>query len=173
MNEANLHFKIKEYIMRLSYKKELIEELNKELMSLQKNKNELIQNKSNLENDYKKIEKQNKNIINICNSNNESNIINNFYNNSELRINSGINYDNILRINYKKRNLSATKPKRRLDINILKDLKKQNNELEDILIYYNHELENIIQKTNDMETSCKILMFNANNHRNGMNLNKK
>ena len=162
MSDANIHFKIKEYIMRLSSKKEIIDELNKELESLIKAKEQLIQAKSILKNEYKINENKKKEIINYCNLNDESNIINNI--NKENK--------NNIKVNLKKRNYSAARPKRRLEINALNDLKKENNELEDELIYYNHELENVIQKVYDMELSCKLLMHQANSNNNEMKLPK-
>ena len=72
----------------------------------------------------------------------------------------------------KKRNYSAARPKRSLGINVLNDLKKENNELENELIYYNHELENVIQKVYDMELNCKLLMHHANSNNNEMKLPK-
>ena len=164
MSEANIHFKIKEYIMRLSSKKEIIDELNKELESLSKEKEQLNQTKSNLKNEYKINEKKKKDIINYCNLNDESNIIYNI--NKEIK-----NY-NYLKVNLKKRNYSAARPKKRIEINALNDLKKENNELEDELIYYNNELENIIQKVYDMELKCKLLMHDAYCHNNKIKLQK-
>ena len=157
MSDANIHFKIKEYIMRLSSKKEIIDELNKELESLSKEKEQLIQNKSILKNKYKINEKKKKDIINYCNLNDESNITN-----KEIK--------NYLKVNLKKRNYSAARPKRSLEINALNDFKKENNELENELIYYNHELENIIQKVYNMELSCKLLIHDVNSHNNEMKL---
>ena len=164
MSEANIHFKIKEYIMRLSSKKEIIEELNKELENLSKTKKELIQIKSTLKNEYKINEKKQKEIINYYNLNDESNIKNN--------INKAIKFNNYLKVNLRKRNYSAARPKGRIEISDLSDLREENNQLEDELIYYNHELENIIQKANDMELSCKLLMHDVNSHNNEMRLQK-
>ena len=161
MSEANLHFKIKEYIMKLSSKKEIIEELNGELERLNKIKNKLSQTKSSIKEEYKKFEKQNKSIINSTNLIKETNFLYNLKYKNKLNNNIGIK--DINKTNYKKRNFSATKPRKRLDINIVKDLIKQNNELEDNLINYNHELNNIIQTVNEMEIKCKLLMINTKN----------
>ena len=163
MSEANFHFKIKEYIMKLSFKKEIIKELNGELQRLNKIKDGLSQTKSNLKEKYKKYEKQKKSIITSNKLNNESNFLNNLNYNNKLINNIGINDKYNKNTNYRKRNFSAAKPKKRLDINIVKDLKKQNNELEDILINYNHELINIIKLVKEMEIKCKLLIINTKN----------
>ena len=138
--------------MRIESKKELIKDLNIELERLNNIKRELIQNKENLKNEYNSLEQQNKNFFS-----NESNIL---YYNNQLNKKSGLNINK----NYKKRNFSAAKAKTKNDIekNILKSLKNENNYLENILINYNHELDNIIQLVNDMELKCKLLTFNTN-----------
>ena len=163
MNEINLHLKIKEYIMRISSKKDIINDLNSELEGLNKIKKELIQNKKNLKNEYNTLEYQNKNFFS-----NESNNLN--YNiNNQLNKKAGINKNN----NYKKRNYSATKVKKRMDIDIITDLKKENNNLENILMNYKNELSNIIQQVNDMEIKCKLLTLNANEQTNLFKMQKK
>ena len=169
MSEANLHFKIKEYIMKRSLKKELIEELSGELDQLIKIKNELMQNKNKLKEDYNKYEKQKKYIINTKKINNEPYFRNSLYNNG-INIWNKSYYNNF---GIKRRNFSAVKPKKNLGIDLIKDLKKENNYLEDILIDKNHELNNIIQNVNDMEIKCKLLMFDANKNTNLIEIQKK
>ena len=170
MSEANIHFKIKEYIMKISFKKDLIEELKEELERLNKIKSELSQKKKELKGEYQKYEKQKKNIINRTNINKEPYLNNLIYNN---RINIGNNSNNNKNLVIKKRNFSAAKPKRKLGIDLLKDIKKENNQLEDILINKNHELNNIIQNINDMEIKCKLLIFDTNKNTNLIDIQKK
>jgi len=166
MSEANIHFKIKEYIMRLTSKKEIIDELSKDLEELNRIKNTLIQNRDTLKEEYNTFEKQNKLIINSYKLSNEANNNINNKNNNQLNRKIGIKRNNTLGLNNKKRNFSAAKPKKRIEINILNDLKKQNNDLENVLIEYNHELNKIIQNVNEMEIKCKLLMHNTDKHTN-------
>ena len=170
MNEASIHFRIKEYIMKISFKKDLIEELKGELERLNKIKSELSQKKKELKGEYKKYEKQKKNIINRTNINKESYLNNLIYNN---RINIGNNSNNNKNLVIKKRNFSAAKPKRKIGIDLLNDIKKENNQLEDILTNKNHELNNIIQNINDMEIKCKLLIFDTNKNTNLIDIQKK
>ena len=167
MNETNLHFKIKEYIMKISFKKDLIVELNEELQRLNKIKNELLQNKEDLKEEYKRFEKQKKIIINSSKISNEPNNI------KQLNLNNKFNKNIGIKSNIK-RNFSAAKPKRKLEINHhLIDLRKQNYDLEDNLINYNHELNNIIQTVNEMEIKCKLLMIKADKQTNLIEIQKK
>ena len=163
MSESNLHFRIKEYLMKLSNKKDLIKELNEELDELNNTKNKLKQEKERLKKQYNIFEKQKKNII--INSSKDYNVFN-IKKNFNYKINN--NNEN----NIKKRNFSATKPKRRLEINIIKDLKKQNKELEDIYINFKNELNNIIQQVNEMEIKCKLLMIDSDKNKNLIKIQK-
>ena len=154
MSEANLHFKINEYLIRLETKKDLIKELKIELENLDIKNKELYQTKHKLIEQFKQNEKNNKILVNLFSSSNKL-----YSNNSEFPC----NINNKKNLN-KKRNKSATISKRRIDIDTIKEIKKKNEELNNVLINYKNELNNIIKQVNEKEVNCRMLMFNANNY---------
>ena len=156
MNEANIHFKINEYLIRFETKNDQIKELKRELDNLEIKNKELHQIKNKLIEEYKKNEKNNNKIINSYNLTNKNNI-----NNPEFS--SKINKNNRIK---KKRNNSATISKRRIDMDIIKEIKMKNEELNNKLILLQRELNDIKTKVNEKEINCKLLIFNAKNDAN-------
>ena len=154
MNEANLHFNINEYLIKLETKKDLIKELKNEFENLDIKNKELHQTKNKLIEEYKKREKNNKKLVNLLISCEENKI-----NNKEFSGN--IKNKNII---IKKRNNSAAISKRRLNSDIIKEIKSKNDELTNILINYKKELNNLIKQVDEKEVNCRLLMFNASNH---------
>ena len=155
MNEANLHFNINEYLIKLETKKDLIKELRNEFENLDIKNKELHQTKNKLIEEYKKREKNNKKLVNQLISCEE-----NKTNNKEFCAN--IKRKNIV---IKKRNNSATISKRRLNSDIIKQIKMKNDELTNILINYKNELNNLIKQVDEKEIDCRLLMVNANSHK--------
>ena len=153
MNEANIHFKINEYLIRFETKNDQIKELKTELDNLEIKNKELHQTKNKLIEEYKKNEKNNNKIINSYNLTNKNNI-----NNPEFSCK--INKNNQIK---KKRNNSATISKRRIDMDIIKEIKTKNEELNNKLILLQRELNDIKTKVNEKEINCKLLIFNAKN----------
>ena len=117
MNEANLHFNINEYLIKLETKKDLIKELKNEFENLDIKNKELYQIKNKLIEEYKKREKNNKKLVNLLISCEENKI-----NSKEFSAN--IKSKNIV---IKKRNNSAAISKRRLNSDIIKEIKIKNN----------------------------------------------
>ena len=151
MNEANLHFKIKEYLIRLETKKDMINGLKIELENLNIKNKELIQNKDKSTEDFKKSEKNNKHLLNL----------------SILSDKLNSNNSNYLKnIKNKKRNNSAAIIKRRINVDSILELKKKNEELNQLLLSYKNELNNIINQVNEKESNCRLLMINADNNTN-------
>ena len=157
MNEVNLHFNINEYLIRLETKKDLITELKNEFENLDIKNKELNQTKNKLIEEYKKKEKNNKKLVNLLISSEE-----NKNNNISKEFSSNINNKNNNAI--KKRNNSAAISKRRFNADIIKEIKMKNEELNNILINYRKELNNLIKQVDEKEVNCRVLMFNANNH---------
>ena len=95
---------------------------------------------------YKKKEKNNKKLENnlICNNQEFSNNIK--QKNSIMR----------------KRNNSAMISKRRFDADIIKEMKKKNEDLNKTLINYKNELNSLIKQVNEKEVNCRFLMLNIN-----------
>ena len=62
----------------------------------------------------------------------------------------------------KKRNFSAGINRRTVDIDSIRNLKKKNAQLNNILINYKIELNNIVKEVNEMEINCKLMMSKAN-----------
>ena len=152
MNEANIHFKINEYLIKLETKTDLIKELKIELENLDIKNKELHEMKNKLK-EFNKKEKNNKILVNILNSsnNNKTNkyqFINNTNNTNNLKM---------------KRNHSAGIIKRKLDKDSVNELKKRNEELNNKLLLYKKELNNLIKNVNDKEINCRLLIFNAKN----------
>ena len=155
MNEANIHFKINEYLIKLETKNDLIKELKIELENLDIKNKELRQIKNKLKEEYIIKEKNNKKLVNILISSNKNK------NNSEFS-NNIIETDNYK----KKRNKSANINRRIFDIDNVKEIKKKNEDLNKLLLLYKNELNNIIKQVIEKETKCKLLMFNAKNNAN-------
>ena len=155
MNEANLHFNINEYLIKLETKKDLIKELKNEFENLDIKNKELHQTKNKLIEEYKKREKNNKKLVNLLISSEENKI-----NNKDFS--SNIKNKNII---IKKRNNSAAISNRRLNSDIIKEIKIKNDELTNILINYKKELNNLIKQVDEKEVNCRLLMFNANSHK--------
>ena len=155
MNEANLHFNINEYLIKLETKKDLIKELKNEFENLDIKNKELHQTKNKLIEEYKKREKNNKKLVNLLISCEENKI-----NNKDFS--SNIKNENII---IKKRNNSAVISKRRLNSDIIKEIKIKNDELTNILINYKKELNNLIKQVDEKEIDCRLLMLNANSHK--------
>ena len=126
MNEANIHFKINEYLIRFETKNDQIKELKIELDKLEIKNKELHQTKNKLIDEFKKNEKNNNKIINSYNITNKNNL-----NNPEFSCK--INKNNQIK---KKRNNSATISKRRIDMDIIKEIKMKNEELNNKLFFY-------------------------------------
>ena len=158
MNEANLHFNINEYLIKLETKKDLIKELKNEFENLDIKNKELYEIKNKLKAEFNKNEKSNKHLVNIKNSSN-NNKINNKY--QFLHNINNSNNSNNLRM---KRNHSAAITKRKIDKESINELKKINEELYNKLLLYKNELNNLINNVNDKEINCKLLMFNAKNY---------
>jgi len=153
MNEANIHFKINEYLIKLETKTDLIKELKIELENLDIKNKELHEMKNKLKEEFNKKEKNNKILVNILNSsnNNKTNkyqFINNTNNTNNLKM---------------KRNHSAGIIKRKLDKDSVNELRKRNEELNNKLLLYKKELNNLIKNVNDKEINCRLLIFNAKN----------
>ena len=153
MNEANIHFKINEYLIKLETKTDLIKELKIELENLDIKNKELHEMKNKLKEEFNKKEKNNKILVNILNSsnNNKTNkyqFINNTNNTNNLKM---------------KRNHSAGIIKRKLDKDSINELRKRNEELNNKLLLYKKELNNLIKNVNDKEINCRLLIFNAKN----------
>ena len=153
MNEANIHFKINEYLIKLETKTDLIKELKIELENLDIKNKELHEMKNKLKEEFIKKEKNNKILVNILNSsnNNKTNkyqFINNTNNTNNLKM---------------KRNHSAGIIKRKLDKDSVNELRKRNEELNNKLLLYKKELNNLIKNVNDKEINCRLLIFNAKN----------
>ena len=153
MNEANIHFKINEYLIKLETKIDLIKELKIELENLDIKNKELHETKNKLKEEFNKKEKNNKILVNILNSsnNNKTNkyqFINNTNNTNNLKM---------------KRNHSAGIIKRKLDKDSINELRKRNEELNNKLLLYKKELNNLIKNVNDKEINCRLLIFNAKN----------
>ena len=72
MNEANIHFKINEYLIKLETKIDLIKELKIELENLDIKNKELHETKNKLKEEFNKKEKNNKILVNILNSSNNN-----------------------------------------------------------------------------------------------------
>ena len=155
MNEANFHFNINEYLIKLETKKDLIKELKNEFENLDIKNKELHQTKNKLIEEYKKREKNNKKLVNLLISCEENKI-----NNKEFSGN--IKNKNII---IKKRNNSAAISNRRLNSDIIKEIKIKNDELTNILINYKKELNNLIKQVDEKEIDCRLLMLNANSHK--------
>ena len=151
MNEANIHFKINEYLIKLETKTDLIKELKIELENLDIKNKELHEMKNKLKEEFNKKEKNNKILVNILNSSN-NNKTNKFINNT--------NNTNNLKM---KRNHSAGIIKRKLDKDSVNELRKRNEELNNKLLLYKKELNNLIKNVNDKEINCRLLIFNAKN----------
>ena len=146
MNESNLHFKINEYLIKLETKRDLIKELKIELENLEIKNKELHETKDKLIQQYKKKEKNNKKLENNLICNNQE-----FSNNIKQK-------NNIMR----KRNNSAMISKRRFDADIIKEMKKKNEDLNKTLINYKNELNSLIKQVNEKEVNCRFLMLNIN-----------
>ena len=149
MNEANIHFKINEYLIKLETKTDLIKELKIELENLDIKNKELHEMKNKLKEEFNKKEKNNKILVNILNSsnNNKTNkyqFINNTNNTNNLKM---------------KRNHSAGIIKRKLDKDSVNELRKRNEELNNKLLLYKKELNNLIKNVNDKEINCRLLIF--------------
>ena len=155
MNEANIHFKINEYLIKLETKNDLIKELKIELENLDIKNKELYEIKNKLKAEFNKNEKSNKHVVNIKNSSNNNKI------NNKYQFLHNINNSNNLRM---KRNHSAAITKRKIDKESINELKKINEELYNKLLLYKNELNNLINNVNDKEINCKLLMFNAKNY---------
>ena len=109
--------------------------------------------KNKLKEEFNKKEKNNKILVNILNSsnNNKTNkyqFINNKNNTNNLKM---------------KRNHSAGIIKRKLDKDSINELRKRNEELNNKLLLYKKELNNLIKNVNDKEINCRLLIFNAKN----------
>ena len=156
MNEANIHFKINEYLIKLENKKDTIKELKNELENLDIKNKELHRIKNKLKEEFMLKEKNNKNLVNILISSNKNKIINSEFSN------------NIIGTDYykKKRNKSANINRRIIDMDSVKEIKKKNKDLNNLLLLYKNELNNIIKQVIEKETKCKLLMFNAKNNAN-------
>ena len=146
MNESNLHFKINEYLIKLETKRDLIKELKIELENLEIKNKELHETKDKLIQQYKKKEKNNKKLENNLICNNQE-----FSNNIKQK-------NNIMR----KRNNSAMISKRRFDADVIKEMKKKNEDLNKTLINYKNELNSLIKQVNEKEVNCRFLMLNIN-----------
>ena len=153
MNEANIHFKINEYLIKLETKTDLIKELKIELENLDIKNKELHEMKNKLKEEFNKKEKNNKILVNILNSSNNSK-------ENKYQFINNINNSNNLKM---KRNHSAGIIKRKLDKNSVNELKKRNEELNNKLLLYKKELNNLIKNVNDKEINCRLLIFNAKN----------
>ena len=156
MNEANIHFKINEYLIKLENKKDTIKELKNELENLDIKNKELHRIKNKLKEEFMLKEKNNKNLVNILISSNKNKNINSEFSN------------NIIGTDYykKKRNKSANINRRIIDMDSVKEIKKKNKDLNNLLLLYKNELNNIIKQVIEKETKCKLLMFNAKNNAN-------
>ena len=146
MNETDLHFKINEYLIKLETKRDLIKELKIELENLEIKNKELHETKDKLIQQYKKKEKNNKKLENNLICNNQE-----FSNNIKQK-------NNIMR----KRNNSAMISKRRFDADVIKEMKKKNEDLNKTLINYKNELNSLIKQVNEKEVNCRFLMLNIN-----------
>ena len=153
MNEANIHFKINEYLIKLETKTDLIKELKIELENLDIKNKELHEMKNKLKEEFNKKEKNNKILVNILNSSNNSK-------ENKYQFINNINNSNNLKM---KRNHSAGIIKRKLDKDSVNELKKRNEELNNKLLLYKKELNDLIKNVNDKEINCRLLIFNAKN----------
>ena len=153
MNEANIHFKINEYLIKLETKTDLIKELKIELENLDIKNKELHEMKNKLKEEFIKKEKNNKILVNILNSSNNSK-------ENKYQFINNINNSNNLKM---KRNHSAGIIKRKLDKDSVNELKKRNEELNNKLLLYKKELNDLIKNVNDKEINCRLLIFNAKN----------
>ena len=153
MNEANIHFKINEYLIKLETKTDLIKELKIELENLDIKNKELHEMKNKLKEEFNKKEENNKILVNILNSSNNSK-------ENKYQFINNINNSNNLKM---KRNHSAGIIKRKLDKNSVNELKKRNEELNNKLLLYKKELNDLIKNVNDKEINCRLLIFNAKN----------
>ena len=147
MSENDLYFKINEYLIGLETKNDLIKELNNELQNLEIKNKELLQKKGELIEKYNKEEKNKKSLINLYSSITHQENINIKKNNNKTK---------------KKRNFSAGINRRTVDIDSIRNLKKKNAQLNNILINYKIELNNIVKEVNEMEINCKLMMSKAN-----------
>ena len=153
MNEANIHFKINEYLIKLETKTDLIKELKIELENLDIKNKELHEMKNKLKEEFIKKEKNNKILVNILNSSNNSK-------ENKYQFINNINNSNNLKM---KRNHTAGIIKRKLDKDSVNELKKRNEELNNKLLLYKKELNDLIKNVNDKEINCRLLIFNAKN----------
>ena len=153
MNEANIHFKINEYLIKLETKTDLIKELKIELENLDIKNKELHEMKNKLKEEFNKKEKNNKILVNILNSSNNSK-------ENKYQFINNINNSNNLKM---KRNHSAGIIKRKLDKDSINELRKKNEELNNKLLLYKKELNDLIKNVNDKEINCRLLIFNAKN----------
>ena len=153
MNEANIHFKINEYLIKLETKTDLIKELKIELENLDIKNKELHEMKNKLKEEFNKKEKNNKILVNILNPSNNSK-------ENKYQFINNINNSNNLKM---KRNHSAGIIKRKLDKDSVNELKKRNEELNNKLLLYKKELNDLIKNVNDKEINCRLLIFNAKN----------
>ena len=153
MNEANIHFKINEYLIKLETKTDLIKELKIELENLDIKNKELHEMKNKLKEEFNKKEKNNKILVNILNPSNNSK-------ENKYQFINNINNSNNLKM---KRNHSAGIIKRKLDKHSVNELKKRNEELNNKLLLYKKELNDLIKNVNDKEINCRLLIFNAKN----------
>ena len=153
MNEANIHFKINEYLIKLETKTDLIKELKIELENLDIKNKELHEMKNKLKEEFNKKEKNNKILVNILNSSNNSK-------ENKYQFINNINNSNNLKM---KRNHSAGIIKRKLDKDSINELRKRNEELNNKLLLYKKDLNNLIKNVNVKEINCRLLIFNAKN----------
>ena len=109
--------------------------------------------KNKLKEEFNKKEKNNKILVNILNSSNNSK-------ENKYQFINNINNSNNLKM---KRNHSAGIIKRKLDKDSINELRKRNEELNNKLLLYKKELNNLIKNVNDKEINCRLLIFNAKN----------
>ena len=155
MNEANIHFKINEYLIKLETKNDLIKELKIELENLDIKNKELHEKKNKLKAEFNKKEKSNKNLVNILNSPNYNKI------NNKSQLLGNINNTNNIKM---KRTHSAAIIKRKIDKESINELKRKNEELKNKLLVYKNELNKLINNVNNKEINCKMLILKAKKH---------
>ena len=148
MNEDNLHFRIKEYILILQNKRDTIEKLNNEFEELQKQKLFYTIEKENLQKQYKILDKENKNIINKT-------IARRF---SSKTVKTSIP---------KKRTMQKYKSSDKIiknnddEKNKLKELQNSNKQQENILKNKIKELSNLVDKVNELELIYQSIIINV------------
>ena len=148
MNEENLHFRIKEYILTLQNKRNTIEQLNNEFDELQKQKLFYTIEKEKLQKQFKILDQENKTIVNKSIKKN--------FSSKNVKIPTA-------KTKAIKRNMSSARVRNNNDDekNKLKELQNKNKQQENILKNKIKELSNLVDKVNELELIYQSIIINV------------